>query len=166
MSGEVFTQYDNIFKDLNDKQKELIDELGDKSATYSTNELRERVIDIVGEDNPEIITAIMDYFASLLEWTKEDFIESLRQRGGARGEIRQSLADNLSAASQQKMIGLMDKAKNDKQKYGYQDIYYRTASITDSDLRRKAENVLNSADLTSFTGIWEAKKSIEEFGQP
>lgn len=163
MSGEVFTQYDNIFKDLNDKQKELIDELGDKSATYSTNELRERVIDIVGEDNPEIITAIMDYFASLLEWTKEDFVNALRKRGGA---ISQSLIDNLSTASQQKMIGLMDKAKDKDQKSAYQVLYQGAASIEDSALRRKAENVLNSADLTSFTGIWEAKKSIEEFGQP
>lgn len=163
MSGEVFTQYDNIFKDLNDKQKELIDELGDKAATYSTNELREKVIDIVGEDNPEIITAIMDYFASLLEWTKEDFVNALRKRGGA---ISQSLIDNLSTASQQKMIGLMDKAKDKDQKSAYQVLYQGAASIEDSALRRKAENVLNSADLTSFTGIWEAKKSIEEFGQP
>ena len=163
MSGEVFTQYDNIFKDLNDKQKELIDELGDKAATYSTNELREKVVKIIGEDNPEIITAIMDYFASLLEWTKEDFVEALRQRGGA---VSQSLIDNLSTASQQKMIGLMDKAKDKDQKSAYQVLYQGAASITDSDLRRKAENVLNSADLTSFTGIWEAKKSIEEFGQP
>lgn len=163
MSGEVFTEYDNIFKTLTDKQKEALDELGDKSATYSTNELREKVIDIVGEDNPEIITAIMDYFASLLEWTKEDFIEALRHRGGAAS---QSLIDNLSTASQQKMIGLMDKAKNDDQKNSYQVLYQGVSSITDSDARRKVENVINNADLTSFTGIGDAKAELNKLDLP
>lgn len=163
MSGEVFTQYDNIFKTLTDKQKEALDELDDKSATYSTNELREKVIDIVGEDNPEIITAIMDYFASLLEWTKEDFVEALRQRGGA---VSQSLIDNLSTASQQKMIGLMDKAKNDDQKDRYQVLYQGVSSITDSDARRKVENVINNADLTSFTGIGDAMAELNKLDLP
>lgn len=165
-SGRFLDDIDNIYKDLTDKQKKELSLLEREMSDLSQKDITKRLIEIVGADNQEIIDAFLDYCESSLDWTTEDFIESLRQRRGARGEIRQSLADNLSVASQQKMIGLMDKAKNDKQKYGYQDIYYRAASITDSDSRRKVENVLNSADLTSFTGIWEAKKSIEEFGQP
>lgn len=165
-SGRFLDDIDNIYKDLTDKQKKELSLLEREMSDLSQKDITERLIEIVGADNQEIIDAFLDYCESSLDWTTEDFIESLRQRRGARGEIRQSLADNLSVASQQKMIGLMDKAKNDKQKYGYQDIYYRAASITDSDSRRKVENVLNSADLTSFTGIGYAMAELNKLDLP
>ena len=165
-SGRFLDDIDNIYKDLTDKQKKELSLLEREMSDLSQKDITERLIEIVGADNQEIIDAFLDYCESSLDWTTEDFIESLRQRRGARGEIRQSLADNLSAASQQKMIGLMDKAKNDKQKYGYQDIYYRAASITDSDSRRKVENVLNNADLTSFTGIGYALSELGKLDLP
>ena len=165
-SGRFLDDIDNIYKDLTDKQKKELSLLEREMSDLSQKDITKRLIEIVGADNQEIIDAFLDYCESSLDWTTEDFIESLRQRRGARGEIRQSLADNLSVASQQKMIGLMDKAKNDKQKYGYQDIYYRAASITDSDSRRKVENVLNSADLTSFTGIGDAMAELNKLGLP
>lgn len=163
MSGLFLNEYQTGFEGLSEEVKKALDELGDKSATYSSTELQEKVTDIVGEDNPEIITAIMDYFVSLLEWTKEDFVEALRQRGGA---VSQSLIDNLSTASQQKMIGLMDKAKNDDQKDGYQVLYQGVSSIIDSDARRKVENIINNADLTSFTGIGDAMAELNKLDLP
>lgn len=168
-TGQFINLYENEFKDLTDKQKDAIEELSNKADELSTNDLQAELVKIVGEGNPELVAAILDYFASLLDWTKEDFIQALteRQTGTGRKAAFNNLdlmAENLSPASQQSLISLID--KNSSMSNLYQGLYSQAASITDSDLRRKAENVLNSADLTSFTGIWEAKKSIEEFGQP
>lgn len=168
-TGQFINLYENEFKDLTDKQKDAIEELSNKADELSTNDLQAELVKIVGEGNPELVAAILDYFASLLDWTKEDFIQALteRQTGTGRKAAFNNLdlmAENLSPASQQSLISLID--KNSSMSNLYQGLYSQAASIEDSALRRKAENVLNSADLTSFTGIWEAKKSIEEFGQP
>lgn len=165
-SGRFLDDIDNIYKELTDKQKKELSSLEGEIGNLSRKDITKKLVEIVGADNQEIIEAFLAYCESSLDWTTEDFVASLRQRRGARGEMRQSLADNLSATSQQKMIGLMDKAKNDKQKYGYQDIYYRASLIEDSDARRKVENVLNDADLTSFTGIGDAMAELNKLDLP
>ena len=169
LSGNFLKTYNNEFKDLNEETKKAIDELGDKSTSYSTNELREKVIDIVGKDNPELVDAIMDYFASLLNWTKEDFKQALTERrtGVGRKTTINNLdlmAENLSPASQQNLISLID--KNASMSVLYRELYSNLAGVTDSDARRKAENVLNNADLTSFTGIGDAMAELNKLDLP
>ena len=165
-SGRFLDDIDNIYTDLTDKQKKELSSLEGEISNLSQKDITKKLIEIVGADNQEVIEAFLAYCENSLDWTTEDFVNSLIQRRGARGEIRQSLVDNLSAASQQKMIGLMDKAKNDKQKYAVQDTYYRASLIEDSDARRKVENIINNADLTSFTGIGDAMAELNKLDLP
>lgn len=168
-TGQFTALYTNEFKDLTDKQKEAIEKISSQVGIISQADFQSEIEKIVGENNQDIVSAITQYYLDTLDWTKEDFKEALMTRtyGPFSAQELSNLdlmTENLSPASQQNLIGLMD--KKESMGYGYQKLYSQAASIEDSDLRRKAENVLNSADLTSFTGIWEAKKSIEEFGQP
>lgn len=168
-TGQFLNTYSNIYKDLTNKQKDAIEELESKAAELSTNDLQKELIKIVGEDNPELVAAILDYFASLLDWTKEDFKQALteRQTGTGRKAAFNNLdlmVENLSTASQQNLIGLID--KNASMGNLYQSIYSNIASIKDSDSRRKAENVLNNADLTSFTGIGGALAELGKLDLP
>lgn len=168
-TGQFTALYTNEFKDLTDKQKEAIEKISSQVGIISQADFQSEIEKIVGENNQDIVSAITQYYLNTLDWTKEDFKEALGKRTYGPLSSQQLsdlnlMTENLSPASQQNLIGLID--KKESMGYGYQKLYSQAASITDSDLRRKAENVLNSADLTSFTGIWEAKKSIEEFGQP
>lgn len=168
-TGQFTALYTNEFKDLTDKQKEAIEKISSQVGIISQADFQSEIEKIVGENNQDIVSAITQYYLDTLDWTKEDFKEALGKRTYGPLSTQQLndlnlMTENLSPASQQNLIGLID--KKESMGYGYQKLYSQAASITDSDLRRKAENVLNSADLTSFTGIWEAKKSIEEFGQP
>lgn len=168
-TGQFLNTYSNIYKDLTDRQKDAIEELSNKAAELSTNDLQAELVKIVGEGNPELIAAILDYFASLLDWTKEDFIQTLteRQTGTGRKAAFNNLdlmAENLSPASQQNLIGLID--KNVSMSNLYQGIYSNVAGIKDSDARHKAENVLNNADLTSFTGIGDAMAELNKLDLP
>lgn len=168
-TGQFTALYTNEFKDLTDKQKEAIEKISSQVGIISQADFQSEIEKIVGENNQDIVSAITQYYLNTLDWTKEDFKEALGKRTYGPLSSQQLsdlnlMTENLSPASQQNLIGLID--KKESMGYGYQKLYSQAASITDSGLRRKAENVLNSADLTSFTGIWEAKKSIEEFGQP
>lgn len=168
-TGQFTALYTNEFKDLTDKQKEAIEKISSQVGIISQADFQSEIEKIVGENNQDIVSAITQYYLDTLDWTKEDFKEALGKRTYGPLSTQQLndlnlMTENLSPASQQNLIGLID--KKESMGYGYQKLYSQAASIEDSDLRRKAENVLNSADLTSFTGIWEAKKSIEEFGQP
>ena len=168
-TGQFINLYENEFKDLTDKQKDAIEELSNKAAELSTNDLQAELVKIVGEGNPELVAAILDYFASLLDWTKEDFKQALteRQTGTGRKAAFNNLdlmVENLSTASQQNLIGLID--KNASMGNLYQSIYSNIAGIKDSDSRRKAENVLNNADLTSFTGIRDAMAELNKLDLP
>lgn len=168
-TGQFTTLYTNQFKDLTDKQKEAIEKISSQVGVISQADFQSEIEKIVGENNQDIVSAIIQYYLDTLDWTKEDFKEALGKRTYGPLSTQQLsdldlMTENLSPTSQQNLIGLID--KNEPMNYAYQKLYSQTASITDSNSRRKAENVLNSADLTSFTGIWEAKKSIEEFGQP
>lgn len=168
-TGQFLNTYSNIYKDLTNKQKDAIEELESKAAELNTNDLQKELIKIVGEDNPELVAAILDYFASLLDWTKEDFKQALteRQTGTGRKAAFNNLdlmVENLSTASQQNLIGLID--KNASMGNLYQSIYSNIAGIKDSDSRRKAENVLNNADLTSFTGIRDAMAELNKLDLP
>ena len=168
-TGQFATLYENKFKDLTDKQKDAIEELSNKAAELSTNDLQAELVKIVGEGNPELIAAILDYFASLLDWTKEDFKQALTERRTGTGRKAafnnlDLMAENLSTASQQNLIGLID--KNASMSNLYQGIYSNVAGIKDSDARRKAENVLNNADLTSFTGIGDAMAELNKLDLP
>ena len=162
-TGAFLNKYNNIYSNLTSKQKEDINKLETQAAQYSTDDYEKQIIEIIGEQDDEIIEALIEHRKHLLDWSSEDFVKGLAKRKNSVLDYN-LLEQNLSPASQQKFLGLLDK-ENGAEKY-YSDLYSQVASIGDSDLRRKAENVLNSADLTSFTGIWEAKKSIEEFGQP
>ena len=168
-TGQFTALYTNEFKELTDKQKEAIEKISSQVGIISQADFQSEIEKIVGENNQDIVSAITQYYLDTLDWTKEDFKEALGKRTYGPLSTQQLsdlnlMTENLSPASQQNLIGLID--KKESMGYGYQKLYSQAASIEDSDLRRKAENVLNSADLTSFTGIWEAKKSIEEFGQP
>lgn len=168
-TGQFTALYTNEFKDLTDKQKESIEKISSQVGIISQADFQSEIEKIVGENNQDIVSAITQYYLNTLDWTKEDFKEALGKRTYGPLSTQQLsdlnlMTENLSPASQQNLIGLMD--KKESMGYGYQKLYSQAASIADSDSRRKVENVLNSADLTSFTGIWEAKKSIEEFGQP
>lgn len=168
-TGQFTALYTNEFKDLTDEQKEAIEKISSQVGIISQADFQSEIEKIVGENNQDIVSAITQYYLDTLDWTKEDFKEALMTRTYGPFSTQELsnldlMTENLSPASQQNLIGLMD--KKESMGYGYQKLYSQAASIEDSDLRRKAENVLNSADLTSFTGIWEAKKSIEEFGQP
>lgn len=158
-TGQFLYVYSNIYKDLNDEQKKAIEELSDKASELNTNDLQKELIKIIGEDNQDIVEAIMNYFTSLLDWTTEDFKQALtkRQTGAGRKSAFNNLdlmAENLSTASQQNLIDLID--KNPSMNNLYQGLYSQVASIEGSETRRKAENILNSADLTSITGIMNA----------
>ena len=162
-TGAFLNKYNNIYSDLNSKQKEDINKLETQVAQYSTDDYEKQIIEIIGEQDDEIIEALIEHRKHLLDWNSEDFEKGLAKRKNSVLDYN-LLEQNLSPASQQKFLGLLDK-ENGAEKY-YSDIYSQVASITDSDSRRKVENVLNNADLTSFTGIGYAMAELNKLDLP
>ena len=162
-TGAFLNKYNNIYSDLNSKQKEDINKLETQVAQYSTDDYEKQIIEIIGEQDDEIIEALIEHRKHLLDWNSEDFEKGLAKRKNSVLDYN-LLERNLSPASQQKFLGLLDK-ENGAEKY-YSDIYSQVASIADSDSRRKVENVLNNADLTSFTGIGYAMAELNKLDLP
>lgn len=156
-------QIDTVYSSLEKSQKDALSELSEDSTQYSESEYRQKVSEIVGENNTEVINAQMEYYREQLDWGTADFIAALQQQGVKNTSETSPLATNLSATSQQKLIALLE--RDDELNDYYQQIYSDAADINDILVRKKAEVKLNKADLTSFTGIYEAIDDIRSINK-
>ena len=94
-----------------------------------------QIIEIIGEQDDEIIEALIEHRKHLLDWNSEDFEKGLAKRKNSVLDYN-LLEQNLSPASQQKFLGLLDK-ENGAEKY-YSDI--QSAEET-------AENIQNEVSV-------------------
>lgn len=144
---------ESIYDGMSEEKFNLIDELEKEAGKYSDVAYKEKLIEIVGEEDTDLISALMEHRTQLLDWTSEDFISAMSSM--VDGTELDTMASGLSPESQQKLISLM-KNSSEVIRGFYESIYGTVASIPDTELRGVAEQKINSADLTSITGIMNA----------
>ena len=144
---------ESIYDGISEEKFNLIDELEKEAGKYSDIAYEEKLIEIVGEEDTDLINALMEHRTQLLDWTSEDFISAMSSI--VDGTELDTMASGLSPESQQKLISLMKNSSGVIRGF-YKSIYGAVASIPDTELRGVAEQKINSADLTSITGIMNA----------
>lgn len=144
---------ESIYDGMSEEKFNLIDELEKEAGKYSDIAYKEKLIEIIGEEDTDLINALMEHRTQLLDWTSEDFISAMSSI--VDGTELDTMASGLSPESQQKLISLMKNSSGAIRRF-YESIYGAVASIPDTELRGVAEQKINSADLTSITGIMNA----------